>query len=553
MTVNRKKEKKRKPAVKLVAAQKPSGEGHLNFMAGVSYDVTNPLLRLMCMSASSFFGEPMYYKGQPMPKRKKTARAGGYIRSLNERQRKHLRATLNAIDDYSWRSLTPKQAMEKAIDEALAHDPEASLRWAVILRKEDNIRVTPQIILVRAANTASVKGTGLVRKYGMLITARADEPATQLAYQLEAFGKPIPNALKRLWADYLTGAKAYSLAKYRLEDRLVKTIDVANVALGKSGYGLELPIGSLLRGELKLGDSLRTWESILSGGGSWDEALGVMGHMALLRNIRNLLAAGIDHRWFAQKLVEGAATGKQLPFRYLSAYNANTSAPGPVLDAIEESLMISIGQLPRFAGRTLSLSDNSGSAHGTPVSELSTMTVAQIGNMMGVLTGMASDEGVAGVFGDKLKCFNIRKGASFFDQHKALNEAGGSIGGGTENGIWLALDEAIRERQHWDQIFIYSDMQAGHGGLYGTAEGQRQYKGQYSWPGDARFIDVAKLIATYRAKVNSKVNVFMVQIAGYEDTLVPEFYDRTFIMGGWSGNVIHFARKMIDIADGLKQ
>jgi hypothetical protein len=31
------------------------------------------------------------------------------------------------------------------------------------------------------------------------------------------------------------------------------------------------------------------------------------------------------------------------------------------------------------------------------------MTVAQIGNMMGVLTGMSSDEGVAGVFGDRLE------------------------------------------------------------------------------------------------------------------------------------------------------
>ena len=97
--------------------------------------------------------------------------------------------------------------------------------------------------------------------------------------------------------------------------------------------------------------------------------------------------------------------------------------------------MISISNLPRFNGRTLSLSDNSGSAHGTAVSSLSTMTVAQIGNLMGVLTGMVSDEGALGVFGDRLNTLSIRKRASVFDQVENANRCGLAIGGGTENGI----------------------------------------------------------------------------------------------------------------------
>jgi hypothetical protein len=544
MTVNKKRVITRQE-------EKMAMDAHTNFMGGPAYDIKNPMVRLMCMSASSFFGEPMYYKGQAPKRGKKVSRRGfGPGRTLTDRQRKHLRDTLNAIDDYEWRNLSPQASMEKAIDEALAYDAEDTLRWAVVLRREEFIRVTPQVILVRAANHPKVKGTGMVRHYGKLITMRADEPATQMAYQISAFGKPIPNALRRVWADFLSGANEYVLAKYRMEDRVVKTVDVANMAFGKGAYGLELPIGKLVRGELKLGGSNRTWESIRSTGGSWEEAIEVMGHMALLRNIRNLLENKVSTKLWLDKLVKGAETGKQLPFRYLSAHIFNRGAPGHVLDAIEECLMISVGNLPRFNGKTLSLSDNSGSAHGTPISMLSTMTVAQIGNLMGVLTGMVSDEGISGVFGDRLKTFGIRKRASVFDQVENLNRAGANIGGGTENGIWLALDQAIKGKEWYDNIFVYSDMQAGHGGLYGTKP--FAYR-TFAWPEDSRYIDVGKLVATYRNKVNPHVNVFLVQIAGYEDTLLPEYYDRTYILGGWSANILKFAKRMIDVSNSLKQ
>jgi hypothetical protein len=549
--VNKKREtKKRVPAgVQVIPA-----EAHRNFMGGPSYDISNPILRLICMSASSFFGEPMYYKGQSPKFEKRRGKVRGYRhgyglgRTLDDSQRAHLDKMLNAIDDYEWRSLSPSASMEKAISEALDYDPEQTLRWAVLLRREENIRVTPQVILVMAANHPKVKGTGLVRAYAPGITGRADEPATQLAYQLAAFGKPIPNALRRAWADYLSGANEYQLAKYRMENREVKTVDVARLAYGNGFFGHDNAVGKLLRGELSLGEGRQTWESIRSAGGSWEDAIKVMGHMALLRNIRNFQKHGVDTKLWLDKLVGTAAKGKQLPFRYVSAYLANKGAPGNILDAIEECLMLSLANLPRFEGRTMSLSDNSGSAHGTPVSELSTMTIAQIGNLMGVLTGMVSDEGMAYVFGDRLNGISIRKKASVFDQLEQLRDMGREVGGGTENGIWLALDKAIRDGEHWDNIFVYSDMQAGHGGLYGT--NPSDYK-QYQWPGRGyrEYIDVPKMIAVYRERVNPRVNVFLVQIAGYEDTLIPEYFDRTYIIGGWSGSILRFAKRMNDTMD----
>jgi hypothetical protein len=44
--------------------------------------------------------------------------------------------------------------------------------------------------------------------------------------------------------------------------------------------------------------------------------------------------------------------------------------------------------------------------------------------------------------------------------------------------------------------------------------------------------------------VNPQVKVFLVQIAGYKDTLVPEFYERTYILGGWGEGLLRFAEAM---------
>jgi len=89
--------------------------------------------------------------------------------------------------------------------------------------------------------------------------------------------------LKRAWAKKFETASEYDLAKYRMEGREVKTVDVINVCHPSSDN-----ISKLMKGQLKLKEEQKTWESVRSSGGSWEEASKVMGHMALLRNLRNL-------------------------------------------------------------------------------------------------------------------------------------------------------------------------------------------------------------------------------------------------------------------------
>jgi hypothetical protein len=84
-------------------------------------------------------------------------------------------------------------------------------------------------------------------------------------------------------------------------------------------------------------------------------------------------------------------------------------------------------------------------------------------------------------------------------------------------------------------------MQAGTGGLYG--ENARDYS-EYLWR-DGRHIDVLALVNHYRKTVNPKVNVFSVQVAGYNNSVLPENLYRGAILAGWTGGEPLFADAII--------
>lgn len=523
---------------------------HLNWMGGHSWDIDNPLVRLQVAASSCFFGEPMYYhRDEDDSRRVKASRV--YPRRLNDRDVSYLRETLDAIDPQEWRSKNPTELMESAIDDALDFDAEATLQFAARLRNDDYIRLTPQVILVRAAHHPKVKGTQLVRTYAPQILKRADEPANGLAYHFWRYeDAPIPNSLKRAYADYLSTLNEYQLGKYRMEGRAVSTVDVVNLVHPKNTVAIK----KLVNDELRI--SGETWEALVSAEGStkeaWTKALSKMGHMALLRNLRNLEQSGVDTSLFTSKLIEGAEKGQQLPFRYWSAYNAVKRAGGSpvVLDAVEECLEVSLGNLPHFSGRVISLCDNSGSAKGTTTSSLGSVQMSTIANLTGVITGKVADEGFVGIFGDRLEIMPVTKKGSVMQHLEEANRIGDGIGGGTENGIWLFFRDAIKNKDFYDHIFVYSDMQAGHGGLFGLRTSDYA---DFGWPSNTRMIDVPKLVNKYRAEVNPDVQVYLVQVAGYQDTIIPEFYDKTYILGGWSEGLLKWAAMLSGVSQAVPQ
>lgn len=519
------------------ARNKDAKISHVNHMNGQSFDITNPIYNLRLAAASCFFGEPMYYHAEVEPSKKKNAKVS------TSQFYKSLTPMLGEAMPSKWIGMTPSEMIESAIDAALDYNIEATLKEASRLRNEEFIRTTPQVILVRAANHKNSKGTGLIRQYAKEIILRADEPSVCVAYQFQKFGKKMPSSLKRALADKLSSFNEYSLAKYRMESRVVKTVDVVNLVHPSPTEALN----KLVKGTLSIAG--KTWEAITSEKGSskevWEECIPLMGHDALLKNLRNFIQSGVDYSKYVSRLIAGVDKGMLLPFRYYAAHielSKLDKVPGPVADAVEKCLMLSMKNAPHFEGRTMSLCDNSGSARGGSISKMSNMSVHHVGNLTGVITGMLSDDGYVGVFGDSLEIMPIRKASSIFDQVDKVDKAGDKVGQGTENGIWMFWRDAIQKKEHWDNVFIYSDMQAGHGGLYGINPGEYS---DYIWNGSGygrQFIHVPKLIQAYRNKVNPNVNVYLVQIAGYQDTLVPEYYKRTYIMGGWGPGILKFAK-----------
>ena len=520
-----------------------------NFMGGVSYTV-NPLDTLKMVSASSIFGEPSYY------------RDGEFTRAVRDGEYRvnPLFLEYSIVDD-KYADMKTSEIMEKVIDEALDFDYEGTLRWAVTLRRDYLMRLNPQVIIVRASvhpqrTEFSKNNPGAFAKINQEVMSRADEPATQLTYWLykNEGKKKIPSILKRSWASKLSSLSRYELYKYK--NAGLGIVDTVRVCHANSA-----DIDELMRtGTLTMDEGKQTWESLRSSGETWAQIIEKIEipHIALLRNIRGIFAE-IDDLAACQKMMaklkDGVIKGKQFPFRYWSALKAVTAAEvnhkPVILDALEECMDIATTQMPSLRGKTMCLSDNSGSAWGAFNSEYGTVTIAEIDNLSSVITAKQSEEGYVGKFGDKLIITPVSKRNGVLSQCKELTKNRcNDVGGATENGIWLFFDNAIRQKEHWDNIFIYSDQQAGHGHLYGTDEDLKDY----SKKGFAvdRYIDVAKLIAAYRKQVNPKVNVFSIQTAGYTNVCIPEYGYRTSILYGWTGKELSFAKAMIDLWDEVE-
>ena len=517
----------------------------VNFMGGISYEL-NPLDTLKMISASSIFAEPQYYRNSGM-KDGDRYRVDAYVKKYS----------LFDIPEKT----TASELMISAINKALDYDFKATIEWAKELRYDYYMRLNPQVIMVLASVhparvSFSEEYPGLFREINMEVMRRADEPSSQLAFYLYNYGSKskIPSVLKRSWCDRIEKMSRYEMAKYKNSE--VGLINTIRVCHANNNLVNEL----MSTGTIEVKDEDKTWENLRSQGMSFKDIINTIKipHMALLRNLRNIFKElNDDDREIAidilNQLKDGVKNGKQFPFRYYSALkqirdNKEVKFRPLIIDALEECIDISIDNMPKLKGKTMCLSDNSGSAWGTFNSEYGTMTVADIDNLSSVITSMCSDEGYVGKFGDKLSITPISKRNGALQQAKDISDNRYSdVGGSTENGVWLFFEQAIKNHEYYDNIFIYSDMQAGHGGLYGTGK-------SYIIDGDNfackdkynnRYIDVMKLIDKYRNTVNPKVNVFCVQTAGYDNVLIPEYTYRGAVLYGWTGKESLFASKII--------
>lgn len=522
----------------------------INFEGGESFTI-NPVMRLQMIAASSIFGEASYYRSNV-----KDGNFGVHItHSWDETDTLGRDRLFREFD-----SKTTTEVFEEAIDDALDYDFEGTLVLAAVLRHVYNMRLNPQIIMVRAAMhpkrqeyTKNHPGGFLRMEHNVM--SRADEPMSQLAYYLwlnEGKKNNIPSILKRSIASKLSFLDRYQVNKYKNAE--IGMINAVRLTHAHSDVLDEL----MKTGTVEVEDNEVTWEQKRSAGMSWEEIYMTthFGHMALLRNIRNFFSEVSDDvlcKDYLMKLENGVRTGKQFPYRYYTAYKqlekAEINHRGWVLDALEVCIDVSIKEMPQLPGKTVILSDNSGSAWNAFTSEYGTTQIAEIDNLSSVIAGMCSEEAQVVKFGTTCKWFDVSKRNGALSQANAINaNKANDVGYSTEPGVDEFFQKIINEKIHYDNIIIYSDLQVGHLTL-----------GHNTWAYRDQGIkkslekNVYQALDEYRRKVNPKVNFFSIQTAGYDNVLVPEMAYRCAFLSGWTGKETQFMKEYIDLWDEIEK
>jgi len=546
-----------------------------NFMGGTSYQNMNPIIRLRMISTSFIRGEAkQYYRESGSDKVNKNNAICGDGATMNGgvMSNKKLLPNLLFPEDLGKNSV---EIFDQCLQEALDYDFAQTMKFAVELRKTFLMRKNPQCIMMEATfHPARAKfNQEHPRVYKNCLSdviGRPDDMTEQLRYIVGKYGSKskIPTCLKKVWAEELEKMPVYQLQKYKRFIPDLVRISHANGSLNQHLNDI------IVSGKTSVEGVQKTWETLRSSNMKWIDILETlqwrMPHMAALRNFipfaREVRDTELIQK-YGEMLVAGVEHGKQFPFRYINAYRESKKhgikkhVSGAnwhpktlrkvdqelVVQILENCLQESMKNYPKLDGDTLSLCDNSGSAWGTFASVYGSVCVADIANLSALFTAYnTTGRGVVGVFGDRLELYTVKKGESILSQYDEITQLGKTVGGSTENGIWIAFRNSFRApaEMRFDNIFIYSDMQCGHGGLYGT--NPKEYK-QYLVKNGDPHIDVLKLVEEYRQKVNTNVNLFSIQVAGYDNNILPEHIYRGAILSGWTGNEVTYAKEIIDI------
>lgn len=192
------------------------------------------------------------------------------------------------------------------------------------------------------------------------VIQRPDEMAELLAIYWRDGRKPLPKQLKLGLAKAFSKFDEYQLAKYD-RDGPIKLRDVLFLSHAKPDTPeREALYKRVAERALAVPD---TWETNLSGGADKAETFtrllseGKLGYLALLRNLRNMVEAGVDTGLIREAIIARKGAHRVLPFRYVAAARAC-----PQMEPfIDQALCEAVSSGPMLAGKTAILVDVSGS------------------------------------------------------------------------------------------------------------------------------------------------------------------------------------------------
>lgn len=407
-------------------------------------------------------------------------------------------------------------------------DPLFAAKASIFARTEYGMRSITHFMASELA--AMVSGKEWAKRYYAKTIKRPDDMMEIMAYHKHQ-GHKLTGAMKKGFAKAFDKFDSYQLGKYRGENKEYKLVDIVNlthpVPVDKNREALVALVNGTLR-------SKDTWEVKQTQAGqkatskadkaerkaeAWGELVtsGKIGYFALLRNLRNIIQQAPDCLPKACELLTNEKMIKQslvLPFRYISALNEieqlGNDGVRPVIMAINKAIDISCNNVPKFDGKTLVVTDFSGSMGNDLTS------YRGIASLFGTILAKSNDADIM-IFGDQAQYVNYNPMDSTLSIVSALfqlNQWGygtqnshGQVGHGTNfHAIFQTANKA------YDRIVIFSDMQGWMG---------------YDTP--------VSSFNAYKAKMNCNPYIYSVDLAGLGTTQFPE--DKIACMAGFSEKI----------------
>ncbi len=418
------------------ADKKPSlsKNATLNRAGGVAFEINDPTLKLLTMTGGSFFSEPKYYSlDEP-------------VRG-SDGQMVNLQARIQRIEDgiatfINCEELddTAREIISTALAVANSDNPRDLLRIAAWLRNDMNIRLTPQVLLVIASQNANTQPH--IKDFVDKIILRPDEVKTCLMLHRFFFGqKCLKSSLDKALGKALSKFGERALMKYD-GSNFPTWKDVLCWIKRKSGHPLSASLANyFIKGEVSQEGTpvayarkelakCKTFDSkakrlAKKSGANWEVLVSqfsgtkevwtfllennLVRYMAMLRNLRNFLKAGVDDS--SVEMIcdylsneDNVLKSKQLPFRFMSAYDVvehldelDSRKRNKILSAIESAIEISVANVPEIDGLTVVFSDTSGSMQ-TAISAKSNVTCKDAGAMLAGIVAKRCTDAYVGAF-----------------------------------------------------------------------------------------------------------------------------------------------------------
>lgn len=324
------------------------------------------------------------------------------------------------------------------------------------------------------------------------------------------------HAMMRGCGDYLSSLNEYSLGKYKMKGRQYNIYDLVNLTHANSPA-----INKLMRDELEAPD---TWEVNISTAGDaesrnaeWVRMVkeGKLGYMALIRNLNNILDAGVNSDFVYDYLIpqltdeDKIFKSKVFPYRIYTAYKSLKVKNIAVIAALESAFRTSCVNMPKLAGNSIVLLDTSGSMHMS-ISRRSQIDMVEIGACYAAALYLTQDADFM-KFATYAKRLHLNKMDNCFSTiEKMIAEDG--VGYGTD------ISKAFQKmRCRYDNIFVISDCQIMNPNEWGCRDNVYSYETYCQVYGAAKLysFDLSNYSTILTSSHNPNVHMF----AGLNDQI----------------------------------